>query len=43
MPYIHVTLASGRPRAQRRELIATLTDHMQQTLEVAREDKKEAK
>lgn len=38
MPYIHVTLAAGRSRAQKRNLIATLTDRMQQTLEVARED-----
>ena len=35
MPYIHVTLASGRPKAQKRALIRALTDDMQRVLEVA--------
>lgn len=38
MPYIHVTLASGRPRSLRRELIRNLTDAMERVLEVARPD-----
>ena len=38
MPYIHVTLATGRSRALKRELIVSLTDAMQRVLEVARAD-----
>jgi 4-oxalocrotonate tautomerase family enzyme len=38
LPYIHVTLASGRPRAKKRQLITALTDAMERVLEVARID-----
>lgn len=38
MPYIHVTLASGRPREIKRRLIGELTDTMERVLEVARSD-----
>ena len=38
MPYIHVTLASGRPREVKRQLIGGLTDMMERVLEVARSD-----
>lgn len=38
MPYIHVTLASGRPRQVKRQLIGGLTDTMERVLEVARLD-----
>lgn len=38
MPYIHVTLASGRPRGVKRQLIGELTDMMERVLEVARSD-----
>lgn len=38
MPYIQVTLASGRPRELKRPLIGELTDTMERVLEVARSD-----
>lgn len=38
MPYIHVTLASGRSRQLKRELIVALTDMMERVLEVKRSD-----
>jgi 4-oxalocrotonate tautomerase family enzyme len=38
VPYIHVTLASGRPREIKRRLIGELTDTMERVLEVARSD-----
>jgi 4-oxalocrotonate tautomerase family enzyme len=38
VPYIHVTLASGRPREVKRQLIGGLTDTMERVLEVARSD-----
>jgi 4-oxalocrotonate tautomerase family enzyme len=38
MPYIHVTLASGRPKELKRALIVALTDEMERVLEVARAD-----
>ena len=38
MPYIHVTLASGRTRQVKRELTSALTDAMERVLEVARID-----
>lgn len=38
LPYIHVTLASGRPRQLKRELIVGLTDTMERVLEVRRSD-----
>jgi 4-oxalocrotonate tautomerase family enzyme len=38
MPYIHVTLASGRSKQQKRALITALTDNMERVLEVARPD-----
>ncbi len=38
MPYIHVTLASGRSKQQKRALIMALTDKMERVLEVARPD-----
>ena len=38
MPYIHVTLASGRPKEKKRQLITALTDAMERVLEVARID-----
>jgi 4-oxalocrotonate tautomerase family enzyme len=38
MPYIHVTLASGRSKENKRELISGLTDTMERVLEVARSD-----
>ncbi|HEX3832814.1 MAG TPA: tautomerase family protein [Solirubrobacteraceae bacterium] len=38
MPYIHITLASGRPREVKRQLIDGLTDTMECVLEVARSD-----
>jgi 4-oxalocrotonate tautomerase family enzyme len=38
VPYIHVTLASGRPREVKRQLIGGLTDMMERVLEVARSD-----
>jgi 4-oxalocrotonate tautomerase family enzyme len=38
MPYIHVTLASGRSKQQKRALITALTDNMERVLEVARSD-----
>jgi 4-oxalocrotonate tautomerase family enzyme len=38
VPYIHVTLASGRPREVKRRLIGGLTDMMERVLEVARSD-----
>lgn len=38
MPYIHVTLAQGRTKEQKRALILALTDSMQHVLEVARHD-----
>jgi 4-oxalocrotonate tautomerase family enzyme len=38
LPYIHVTLASGRPKAKKRQLITALTDTMERVLEVARSD-----
>ena len=38
MPYIHVTLASGRPRDVKRQLIGELTDMIERVLEVARSD-----
>jgi 4-oxalocrotonate tautomerase family enzyme len=38
LPYIHVTLATGRPRKRKRSLIKALTDSMEQVLEVARHD-----
>lgn len=38
MPYIHVTLATGRPKDRKRSLIKALTDTMEQVLEVARHD-----
>ncbi len=38
VPYIHVTLASGRPRGVKRQLIGELTDMMERVLEVARSD-----
>lgn len=38
MPYIHVTLASGRPKEKKRALILALTDAMERVLEVARPD-----
>jgi 4-oxalocrotonate tautomerase family enzyme len=38
VPYIHVTLASGRPKPLKRELIKALTNTMERVLEVARID-----
>jgi len=38
LPYIHVTLATGRPKDRKRSLINALTDTMEQVLEVARHD-----
>jgi len=38
LPYIHVTLANGRPKDRKRSLIRALTDTMEQVLEVARHD-----
>jgi 4-oxalocrotonate tautomerase family enzyme len=38
MPYIHATLASGRTKQVKRELISALTDTMERVLEVARID-----
>ncbi|GEM_PF-2689334 len=38
MPYIHVTLASGRSKEKKRALITALTDTMERVLEVARID-----
>jgi 4-oxalocrotonate tautomerase family enzyme len=38
MPYIHVSLATGRPRNQKRSLIRGLTDATERVLEVARRD-----
>jgi 4-oxalocrotonate tautomerase family enzyme len=38
MPYIHVTIASGRPKGKKRELIKGLTDSMERVLEVTRPD-----
>ena len=38
MPYIHVTLASGRSKEKKRQLITALTDAMERVLEVARID-----
>ena len=38
MPYIHVTLAFGRSRELKRELIVALTDMMERVLEVKRSD-----
>jgi 4-oxalocrotonate tautomerase family enzyme len=38
VPYIHVTLASGRPRDVKRQLIGELTDMIERVLEVARSD-----
>jgi 4-oxalocrotonate tautomerase family enzyme len=38
VPYIHVTLAVGRPTELKRRLIGGLTDMMEDVLEVARSD-----
>jgi 4-oxalocrotonate tautomerase family enzyme len=38
VPYIHVTLAFGRSRELKRELIVALTDMMERVLEVKRSD-----
>jgi 4-oxalocrotonate tautomerase family enzyme len=38
VPYIHVTLALGRPRDVKRQLIGGLTNMMERVLEVARLD-----
>jgi 4-oxalocrotonate tautomerase family enzyme len=38
VPYIHVTLALGRPTEVKRQLIGGLTDTMEDVLEVARSD-----
>jgi 4-oxalocrotonate tautomerase family enzyme len=38
MPYIHVTLAAGRSKPQKRTLITALTDNMERVLEVTRPD-----
>jgi phenylpyruvate tautomerase PptA (4-oxalocrotonate tautomerase family) len=38
VPYIHVTLASGRPTEVKRQLIGGLTGMMERVLEVTRSD-----